>query len=212
MRRFPQVYGKGGTEEMSTGVRMAIIALLVSTWTSLAGAQTTALELSEELEPRVIGATGTMLAGFSGYIDRFFSSERDLPFNYSVQAEVTRFLTSRIAVRSGFRGSGSVGGDGAEDLPTGQGVPAMNAFGGLLYYFTPQSIVSFYTGADYWAQLTQRSGPDAGSVVGVLGVQGALSSRISVFLEGGYGIGVQKNDDDVRTRRVLGQIGVRLKF
>lgn len=196
---------------MSTGVRTAAIALMVLSWTSLAGAQATP-ETSEELEPRVIGATGTMLTGFSGYVDRFFSSERDLPINYSVQVDVTRFLTNRFAVRGGFRGSGSIGGDDADDLPSGQGVASTNAFGGLLYFFTPQSLVSFYTGADYWAQLTQRRSPDAGTVIGVFGVQGALSSRVSLFLEGGYGLGVKNNDDDVRVRRVLGSIGVRLKF
>ena len=41
---------------------------------------------------------------------------------------------------------------------------------------------------------------------------GALSSRVSLFLEGGYGAALQKNDDDVRVTRIVGQIGVRLKF
>jgi hypothetical protein len=59
-------------------------------------------------------------------------------------------------------------------------------------------MVSFYAGADYRAQITQRDGSDAGTIIGVAGVQGALSSRVSLFLEGGYGAGLQKNDDDVR--------------
>jgi hypothetical protein len=164
------------------------------------------------VEPRIIGATGTVMAGFSGNIDSSFSSERDLPFNYSVQVDVSRFVTNAVVFRGGFRGSGSVGGDDADELATGQGVPSTYAFGGLLYYFTPKSIVSVYTGADYWAQLTQRDGSDAGAIVGIAGVQGLLSSRVSLFLEGGYGAALQKNDDDVRVTRIVGQIGVRLKF
>jgi hypothetical protein len=194
---------------MNRCVRAITMAVTVLTWSGVAAAQTTS---SEEVEPRAIGTTGTILAGFSGYIDRFFSSERDLPFNYTVQVEVGRFVTKAFVVRGGFRGSGSSGGEDSEDLATGQGAPALHAFGGLLYYFTPQSIVSLYTGADYWAQLTQRDGPDSGSLVGVFGVQGALSSRVSLFLEGGYGVALRTNDDDGRARRVVGQIGVRLKF
>ena len=195
---------------MNTRVRAMIGALMLVAWTSQPAAQTT--QTPEELEPRVVGATGTMLVGFSGYVDRFFSSERGLPFNYSMQLDVSRFLTGSFVARGGLRGSGSAGGDDAEDLATGQGAPAMHAFAGLLYYFTPQSIASLYTGADYWAQLTQRDSPDAGTIVGVLGVQGALSSRVSLFLEGGYGTALQKNNDDVRVTRLVGQVGVRLKF
>src|SRR6185503_9126176 len=159
----------------------------------------------------VIGTTGTTLASFSGFIDRFFSSERGLPLNYSMQIDVGRFWTKHVAVRGGMRGSGSVGGDEAEDLATGQGAASLHAFGGLLYYFEPHSIVSLYTGADYWAQLTQRESPDAGSIVGVFGVQGALSSRVSLFLEGGYGTALHTNNDEVRATRMVGHIGVRLK-
>jgi len=195
---------------MRTRVRAINIALTVMMWTSAANAQTT--PATEELEPRIIGTTGTIVTGFSGYIDRFFSSEESLPFNYSMQIDVGRFVTKRFVVRGGLRGSGSIGGDNAEDLASGQGVPALHAFGGLLHYFTPQSIVSLYAGADYWAQLTQRNGPDAGTIIGVAGVQGALSSRVSLFLEGGYGAALQKNDDDVRATRLVAQIGVRLKF
>ena len=196
---------------MRTRVRAIGIALAVLTSTAMTSAQTTT-QLSEELEPRIIGTAGTMVTGFSGYIDRFFSSERGLPFNYSMQVDVGRFVTRTLVVRGGMRGSGSVGGDDADELATGQGVPAMHAFAGLLHYFTPQSMASFYAGADYWAQISQRDGADAGTIIGVAGVQGALSSRVSVFLEGGYGSALQKNDDDVRVTRFVGQIGVRLKF
>jgi hypothetical protein len=196
---------------MRTRVQMITVALML-VWATTAEAQTTTLTPSEEIEPRVIGTRGTMLTGFSGYVDRFFSSERDLPLNYSLQVDVGRFITRTLVIRVGARGSGSVGGDDSEDLATGQGVPALYTFGGVLYYFTPQSIASVYAGADYWAQLTQRDGPDAGTIVGLIGVQGALSSKVSVFVEGGYGAGLRKTDDDVRVMRVAGQIGVRVKF
>ena len=196
---------------MRTRVRAIVIALAVLTATAVTSAQTTT-QSSEELEPRIIGTAGTMVTGFSGYIDRFFSSERGLPFNYSMQIDVGRFMTRTFVVRGGMRGSGSVGGDDAHELATGQGVPALHAFAGLLHYFTPQSMASLYVGADYWAQISRRDGPEAGMIVGVAGVQGALSSRVSLFLEGGYGTALQKNEDDVRATRILGQVGVRLKF
>jgi hypothetical protein len=129
-----------------------------------------------------------------------------------MQIDAGRFVTRTFVVRGGMRGSGSVGGDDADELLTGQGVPSLHAFAGVLHYFTPQSMASFYAGADYWAQIRQRDGADAGTIIGVAGVQGALSSRVSVFLEGGYGSALQKNDDDVRVTRLAGQIGVRLKF
>jgi hypothetical protein len=196
---------------MRTRVQAIAIAVTVLTATAVTTAQTSA-QSSEEVEPRIIGTADTMVTGFSGYIDRFFSSERGLPFNYSMQIDVGRFVTRTFVVRGGVRGSGSIGGDDSEDLPTGQGVPSLHGFAGLLHYFTPQSMASVYAGADYWAQITQRNGTDAGTIIGVAGVQGALSSRVSLFLEGGYGAALQKNDDDVRVTRIVGQIGVRLKF
>ncbi len=196
---------------MRIRVRVIVMALTLLASTAVAGAQT-GPPSSEELEPRTVGSTGTTMTGFAGYIDRFFSPEDGLPFNYSMQVDVGRFITRAFVVRGGMRGSGSVGGDDAEDLPAGQGVPALHAFAGLLHYFTPQSMVSFYAGADYWAQLTQRNGADAGTVIGVGGVQGQLSSRVSLFIEGGYGAALQKNDEDVRATRLVAQIGVRLKF
>ena len=190
---------------------MNALVLLTLAFPTIAAAQT-AQQAPEELEPRAIGSRGTTLVGASGYIDRFSSSERDLPFNYSLQMDVGRFLTNAFVVRGGFRGSGSVGGEDAEDLARGSGVPALHAFGGMLYYLSPESLISVYTGAEYWAQLTQRRGPDSGLVVGTIGVQGALSSRASVFIEGGYGVGLRQNEDEVRVRRIVGQVGVRLKF
>jgi hypothetical protein len=195
---------------MMTLARATTAALLFAC-TTAAHAQTAPVP-SEDVEPRVIGTAGTLLVGLSGHVDQFFSSERRTPFNYSAQIDAGRFLTNAFVVRAGLRGSGSVGGDDAEDLATGSGAPALHAIGGFLYYLTPQSLVSLYVGGEYWAQLTQRRSPDAGSVIGVFGVQGAVSSRASLFVEAGYGIGLRKNDDEVRVTRIVGQIGVRLRF
>lgn len=167
---------------------------------------------NEDLEPRVIGIKGTMLVGMSGNFDESFSSEERLPINYSVQVDVGRFLSDAFVLRGGLRGTGSAGGDNSEDLPTGSGAAALHGFAGLLYYLTPRSLISMYTGAEYWAQLTQRDSADSGSIVGTFGVQGALSSRASMFVETGYGVGLRKNTDDVRVTRIVGQIGVRLRF
>jgi len=167
---------------------------------------------SEDVEPRIIGAAGTTMIGLSGYVDRFSSPETRLPTNISVQVDVGRFVTRNFVVTGGIGGSGSFGGDDSDELPTGSGAPAFHVFGGLLYYFTPRSMVSFYSGGEYWAQLTQRADRDAGTVVGKLGVQGAVSSRASLFVEGGYGIGLTRTEDDDLLSRLVGRIGFRLKF
>lgn len=193
-------------------------ALTRSTWLALcllgmaasAQGQTTPVPAqSEDLEPRIIGTAGTTMVGMAGYVDKFFSSERVLPTNYTAQVDIGRFLTQRFVVRGGLAGSGSVGGEDSDDLATGSGAPALHGFGGLLYYFTPQSMTSLYSGAEYWAQFTQREAGDRGSIVGKVGLQGAVSSRASLFIEVGYGIGLARGDE--ATSRFVGQIGVRLK-
>ena len=153
-----------------------------------------------------------MLLGMSGNFDESFSSAERLPINYSVQVDAGRFQSDTFVLRGGLRGTGSAGGDDSENLPTGPGAAALHGFAGVLYYLTPRSLISMYTGAEYWAQLTQRDSADAGSIVGTFGVQGALSSRASMFLETGYGVGLRTNTDDVRVTRMVGQIGVRLRF
>ena len=165
----------------------------------------------EDLEPRTIGAAGVTLVGVAGYIDKFSSSEDTFPGTYTLQVDVTRCLTGRHAVRRGLAGSGTFGGD-ETDATTGIGVPALHGTAGALFYFSPQNMVSLYSGVDYWAQITQRADSDAGSVVGTLGVQGALSSRASIYFEGGYGLGLSKGEDDETLRRFVGRVGVRLKF
>lgn len=47
---------------------------------------------------------------------------------------------------------------------------------------------------------------DASTIIGVAGVQGALSSRGGLFLEGGCAAALQKNDDDVRITRIVSQV------
>jgi hypothetical protein len=164
----------------------------------------------EELEPHLVGTKGTTTIGFGGYLDRTYSSERVLPTNYTIQIDAGRFVTKRLVVRGGLSGSGSAGGDDAEDRPTGLGAPALHASAGLFYYLTPQSMWSPYVGAEYWMQLTQRGAGDKGAAVGALGLEGAVSRRLAVFLEGGYGLGLTGPDE--KTNRVVARVGMRLKF
>ena len=166
---------------------------------------------SEEIEPRVIGTPGTMMVGFAGYVDRFGSPDNELPTNYTAQIDVGRFITRGFVVGGGLVGTGRLGED-ADDVDSGSGAPALHLFTGVLYYLTPHSMVSLYSGGEYWVQLTRRAGEDAGSMVGKLGVQAVVSSRASLFLEGGYGVGLTRNDDEELVSRFIGRVGVRLKF
>jgi hypothetical protein len=88
----------------------------------------------------------------------------------------------------------------------------VHALGGVFFYFTPRSIWSAYTGIGLAVQMTQRSGSGMSSVIGSLGVQGAVSSRASFFIEGGFGRGLNKDDEDNRLSRFVGSIGIRLKL
>lgn len=168
--------------------------------------------VSEDLEPRIIGAAGTTVVGFSGYVDKFFSPETGLPTNYTVQVDVNHFLTNKWVVRGGLAGSGSYGGDDSDELSTGPGAPAVHALGGVFFYFTPRSIWSVYTGIGLAVQVTQRSGSGMSSLIGSLGLQGAVSSRASLFVEGGFGRGLNKDDEGDRLSRFVGSIGIRLKL
>jgi hypothetical protein len=167
---------------------------------------------TEETEPRVVARPGTTLVGFSGYVDRFFSSEAVFPINYTAQIDVCRFVTKRFAVRGGAVGSGSVRGDNSDELASGSGAPSVHALVGVLYYFTPDSIVSAYVGGEYWAQLTQREGRDTGSFFGTAGLQAAISSRASFFVQGGVGARVNRGDDDELLTRFVAQLGLRIKL
>jgi hypothetical protein len=168
---------------------------------------------NEDIEPRVIGNPGTMALGLAGSVDQTTSGDDDYPpFNLTLQVELSRFLTRSIAVRGGVVGSAALGGD-PDDRTDGTGQPALHAFGAGLYYFSPQSIASVYAGAGYWYQLTARGDSgDAGSVLGLGGVDAAVSSRAMVFVEGGYGIGLTKTGDGATRQRFLARVGVRLKL
>jgi hypothetical protein len=167
-------------------------------------------QISEDLQPHIVGTTGMTMIGFGGYVDRVYSSERLLPVNYTIQINVSRFVANRFVVRGGLSGSGSAGGDDPDDRPTGLGAPALHASGGLFYYLKPQSMWSPYAGAEYWTQLTQRADTDRGAVVGSLGLEGAVSRRLGIFLEGGYGLGLTGPDEP--TNRLVARVGMRWKF
>lgn len=203
---------------------MRVTCLLVATFlagavlparaqvTGQADAPPPAVTPSEDIEPRVIGTPGTMALGLAGSADQIRSEDDYLPFNLTLQVELSRFLTSAIAVRGGVVGSAALGGD-PDDRTDGTGQPALHAFGAGLYYFTPQSLASVYAGAGYWWQMTARGdSADAGSVLGLGGVEASVSSRATVFVEGGYGIGLTKTDDGATRQRFLARVGVRLKL
>ena len=190
-------------------VRTFALALLV-----FAGGAASGFAQTEDVEPRIIGRRGTTLVGMAGSLSRFFSSEDMMPGSYTVQVDVHRFVFAKIAVRVGLVGSGQFGGTSSsdDDEAPGLATPSLEVLGGAVYYFTPQSIWSVYGGAEYRARLTERVEGDSGSVSGLAGLQGALSSRASFFLEGGYGMGLQRGDDGELLTRMVGQAGVRFRF
>jgi hypothetical protein len=67
-----------------------------------------------------------------------------------------------------------------------------------------------YAGAEYWTQLTQRAADDRGAVIGTLGLEGAVSRRLGLFMEAGYGLGFSGPDE--QTTRLVARVGMRLKF
>jgi hypothetical protein len=81
-----------------------------------------------------------------------------------------------------------------------------------MFYFTPEAIMSFYTSTEYWAQLTQRAGADSGSIVAQGGLQAAVSSRASLFVEAGYGARLTRGKEGELMTRIVGQVGLRIKF
>ena len=60
--------------------------------------------------------------------------------------------------------------------------------------------------------LTNRAEHDAGTVLGKGGVQAAISARISLFVEGGYGVRLTRGAEDERQTRIVAELGVRIKF
>lgn len=164
----------------------------------------------EDLEPRVVGSSGVMSLGVSGFVDKRMSSVDSFPFNLTAQVDVTRFVTNTLAVRGGLVGSASLGGD--EDEPSGTAAPALHVTAGGLHYWTPQKMASLYTGGEYRLQVTERIDGDAGSVFGIAGFEAALSSRTRVFVEGGWGVDVSLDDQDQRQTHIVGEIGFRIRF
>lgn len=168
---------------------------------------------NEDLEPRSVGEAGVSAIGLSGFIDKFSSSEEAFPWHVTAHVDFTRFVTGHIAIRGGLLGSTTFGGDEEEDSAvTGPGASALHAHGGAAYYFTPDAMASLYAGGEYRAQLTDRAERDAGTVLGKGGVQAAFSSRVSLFVEGGYGIRLTRGAEDERQTRIVGEMGVRIKF
>lgn len=203
-------------------VSRASVTLLIATGVTVASAASAVAQtdpapqpiVSEEIEPRVVGRRGTMSVGISGFADKFSSTEKVFATNYVAQVDVSRFITRRFAVRGGIVGTGRFGGGDSEDeaLPVGSGAPSMQAAGGVSFYFTPQKLASFYLGGEYWAQLTQRVAGDNGSLVGVAGIHATLSSRASLFVQGGVGGRIARGDEGELLTRIVAQLGVRIKL
>lgn len=167
---------------------------------------------SEEIERRVVGAPGMASIGVAGFVDRFFfSSEEVMPATYTVQVDGARFLTSRIAVRLGVSGTGRFGGE-SDDEPSGAGAPSLHGMSGVLFYFTPRSLLSLYVGSEYWLQITRRAASDRGSVLGKAGVHGTLSSRARFSVEAGAGAALTKGSEGELLTRFVGQVGLRIKL
>lgn len=165
----------------------------------------------EDVEPRIVGARGRTAMGIAGFIDRFASSEDDFPTHATLSFDVSRFITRRIAVLGGLIGHTSFGGD-EDDVVAGPGVAALHARGGALFYFTPDAMISAYAGTEYRAPLKPRAEQDAGSLLGLGGMQAALSSRASLFVQGGYGARLTRGDEGELQTRLTAEIGFRLRF
>lgn len=167
---------------------------------------------TEEIEPRVVGGSGLMSIGVSGFVDTFRSSEDTFPLNATLQVEVTRFLTNRFAARGGLVGAARLGDEETDESPTGPGTTALDALAGVYFYFTPESMVSVYAGPEYRMPLTERAEREAGTLLGMAGVDAAVSSRTSVFVEGGYGFRFTRGDGDELQTRIVGKVGFRIRF
>ncbi|MGH9221064.1 MAG: hypothetical protein ACRD1W_17285 [Vicinamibacterales bacterium] len=165
----------------------------------------------EDIEPRIVGAAGVNSLGISGFIDTFASSESTFPLHASMHVDVSRFLTDRIAVRGGLIGSTTFRDDG-DEVTSGPAAASLHALVSGLYYFTPRSLLSLYTGVEYRAQLMRRAEQDSGTALGLGGLQATISSRASMFIQGGYGARLTRGDDGELQTRLTGEIGVRITF
>lgn len=186
------------------GVIIALFALFLLSSPAAVFAQ-------EDIEPRTVGASGVNTVGVSGFIDTFSSSESTFPLHASLHADVGRFITGRIAVRGGLIGSTTFR-DDSDEISTGPGAASLHALISGLYYFTPQSMVSLYTGVEYRVQLMRRADKDSGTALGLGGLQATISSRASLFVQGGYGARLTRGDEGELQARLTGEVGIRIKF
>ena len=200
--------------EVSMKIGQVMMCLLWAPCAVTVLAQSGPAAPSEETEPRIVGQPGTTTIGVAGFVDRFFSPEEVLPASYTVQVDGARFMTNRFALRVGIAGTGTFGGESDDDQPSGAGAPSVHGMGGVLFYFTPRSLLSLYIGSEYWLQITRRatSGSDNGSVLGKAGIHGTLSSRASFFLEAGAGAALTRGSEGELLTRFVGQIGLRIKL
>lgn len=191
-------------------VRMLCLCAAVTVNADLAAAQS-ASSVDDELEPRVVAAAGVTTLGLSGFIDKVSSSEDVFPWNATVQFDLTRFLTRRLAARIGMVGSTTA--DGLDDDErTGAAAPALYATAAALVYLTPSSVISPYLGTEYRARLNERPEKDSGIVLGLAGVQASISSRTSIFAEAGYGLDLTRGSEDELRTRFVTSFGVRVRF
>ena len=200
--------------QSSIRIAVAAAAVMAPAASAMAQSDTAPQAVAEEIEPRIIGRRGTTSIGIAGFADKFSSTESLFATNYVAQIDVCRFVTRRLAVRAGVVGAGRFGGDDdvEAEFPAGSGAPSIQAAGGMLFYFTPQKIASFYLGGEYWAQLTRRVAGDTGSLIGVAGLHAAFSSRASVFMQGGIVGRIARGDEDELLTRIVVQLGVRIKM
>jgi len=187
-----------------------VVVVSLSLWLGAVGTALAQTAQPEEVEPRIVGQRGTTVLGVSGFLDKVSSSEQVFPINFTVQAGGGRFITDRFFAQGGLVGSMTARGE--DELEAARGVPALHAYGGLSFYFKPRSMVSPYVGAEYTVQLTRRLARDKGFGVLKGGVEASVSSRASVFVEAGAGIGFSRGDEDELLTRVVGLVGVRLKL
>lgn len=131
---------------------------------------------------RTVGRKGAVQMGLSFSSTTFTatngSGESDTMTSLFGIAEVGRFVTERIVVRSSFSGFGQVGG--------GRNSTSFLLGGGGLVYFTPQKPSSVYVGGDMLVPVSSQGTSNA-LVFGRFGVQSAFRQNAMFFVEGGYG-------------------------
>lgn len=132
--------------------------------------------------------------------------------------DVGRFVTDKFLTRFGLSGFGQVGGQsfdfGDGSSSSGSNV-SFNFLGGALFYLTPQKPQSFYIGGDISVPVSS-SGTGNPNVNGRLGIQAAIRSNASLFVEGGYGATLSSNKGAAGSGGSSGSLqtnlGVRVLF